>query len=106
MSEILNQEQYEKLKWSEKLKYVKEWKCICNECKHKWHYLNQVERRMKSQETANALTGLGMCCNPCALTYTNNQNTQLNKQIAELKQCPKCKSQNVKREARYFKKQE
>jgi hypothetical protein len=55
--------------------------------------------------SANAFTQLGNCCNPCVAAPLANANTQLNKQIADLKSCPDCKSSDVKKEARYFKKQ-
>ena len=50
----MNEEEYRKLTWSEKQQYVKEWACVCNECKHKWHYLDSVEKQMKSQIGMNA----------------------------------------------------
>ncbi len=100
----ITNEQYEKLILSDKQKYIKEWVCKCNECGKKWAYLDSVEKEMKRQLAGNALVGLGMCCNPCVTVATSNANTQLSKQVKELKQCPKCKSSNVRCEAKYFKK--
>ena len=104
-SKTLTEEEYKELRWSEKQQYVKEWGCVCNECKHKWHYLDSVEKQMRSQQTSNALMGLGSCCNPCMVTATANANTQLKQQEAQLKSCPKCGSSNVTRTAKYFQKQ-
>lgn len=101
----LNEEQYTKLSYGEKLQYIKELACVCNECNNKWHYLDSVEKQMKTQIAGNAMVGLGMCCNPCAVTATSNANTQLNQQLAKLKSCPKCGSQNVNKIAKYFKPQ-
>lgn len=100
----LTEEERQKLNWSEKSQYEKEWACICNECKHKWHYLASVEKQMGGQQTANALMGLGSCCNPCMVTATANANTQLQQQMTKLKSCPKCGSSNVTKTAKYFKK--
>lgn len=104
-SSFINQEQFDKLSPSEKKDYIKEWYCICNVCRKKWAYLDSVEKQIKSQVTGNALMGLGNCCNPCMTVTTSNANTQLRKQLGELKQCIECKSSNVKCEARYFKKE-
>ncbi len=104
ISSSINEEQYANLKYGSKGNYIKEWVCKCNECGKKWAYLDSVEKEMRRQATGNALMGLGMCCNPCMVLATSNANTQLSKQIKELKQCPECKSSNVKCETRYFKK--
>ena len=101
----ITDEEYKNLSWSEKRDYVCEWKCKCNSCGRVWHYLDSVERNMKSTMSANAFTQLGNCCNPCVAAPLANANTQLNKQIADLKSCPDCKSSDVKKEERYFKKQ-
>jgi len=106
MTKHITEEKYENLKWEEKREYDKEWVCVCNECKKKWHYLDSVERKMRSQETSNALIGLGFCCNPCVTTATSNANTQIAHQKAQLRSCPKCRSSNVKRKAKYFKETE
>lgn len=105
MTTALSEEEYKDLKWSDKNRYEKEWACLCNECKHKWHYLDSVERQMKTQQFGNAMIGAGMCCNPCAITATSNANTQLRQQQAKLKSCPKCGSSNVTKTAKYFRKQ-
>ncbi|MFH1175010.1 MAG: hypothetical protein V1725_07810 [archaeon] len=94
-----------KLNKEDQRNYVKEWHCGCNECGEKWHYLDKVEKEMNSQIGLNGLLQAGNCCNPCVGTATSNANTQLKKQVHELKQCPKCKSGNVTCQARYFKKQ-
>ncbi|MEK6938347.1 MAG: hypothetical protein AABX04_04855 [Nanoarchaeota archaeon] len=101
----LSEEKYKNLTWSEKQQYAKEWACTCNECQNKWHYLDSVEKQMSGQGMANAMMGLGSCCNPCMVTATANANTQLGQQIAKLKSCPKCGSSNVTKTAKYFKKQ-
>ncbi|MEK6938864.1 MAG: hypothetical protein AABX04_07530 [Nanoarchaeota archaeon] len=101
----MNEEEYRKLTWSEKQQYVKEWACVCNECKHKWHYLDSVEKQMKSQIGMNAFLQMGNCCNPCVGAATSNANTQLTQQRAQLKSCPKFGSSNVTKTAKYFKKQ-
>jgi len=100
----VNEEQFQKLNKGDKNKYVKEWSCECGECGKKWAYLDSVEKEMKRQVTGNALMGLGMCCNPCVTLSTSNANTQLSKQMKELKQCPECKSSNAQCKARYFSK--
>ena len=88
----------------EKKNYEKEWECTCNECKEKWHYLASVEKQMQNQQVGNALMSLGFCCNPCVVSATSNANTHLQQQRANLKSCPKCRSSNVQRTAKYFKK--
>lgn len=102
----LNQEEYSALEPAMKKMYIKEHSCVCNECGEKWHYLDSVEKNMNSQEMANALTGLGFCCNPCVTTATSNANTQIAQQKAKLKSCPKCGSSNVTKTEKFFKKQE
>lgn len=104
-TKTLDDEGFNDLTWSEKQQYVKEWACVCNECKHKWHYLDSVEKQMKTQQVGNALMGLGACCNPCMTLATSNANTQLRQQHAQLKSCPKCGSSNVTKTAKYFHKQ-
>lgn len=84
---------------------IKEWECKCNACGHIWHYLDSVEKQMTRQVKNNSLIGLGMCCNPCVALGTSNANTALNKQLADLRACPKCGSSDVTRKARYFKKE-
>jgi len=101
---FLSESEIKKLSWKEKREYVREWHCTCHNCDKKWNYLDNVEKKMKSQVSTNACVQLGSCCNPCVGLAASNANTQLDKQIQELKQCPECKSSNVKREARYFKK--
>ena len=105
MSKTINESQYNALEKSEKSQYIKEWSCVCNSCKEKWHYLDSVEKKIDSQQTANALMGLGMCCNPCMTTAMANTNTQLEQQKNKFKSCPKCGSANVTKTAKYFKKQ-
>jgi bacterioferritin-associated ferredoxin len=105
MKQNITEEEYKNLSWSNKNNYVKEWACICNECKHKWHYLDSVEKEMTKQMSLNGLLQAGNCCNPCVGATTSNATTQLKKQLGELKQCPKCGSSNVKKNAKIFKKQ-
>lgn len=105
MTKSINEEQYKELTWRERLNYVKEFKCRCNECGKTWNYLANAEKEMKTQMLGNACVHAGNCCNPCIALGASNANTQLSKQIKELKQCPKCRSSNVVYEARYFPKQ-
>jgi len=105
MVKSIKEDKYKELTWKEKLQYVKEWHCKCNECGKTWNYLSKVENEMNRQQGLNACLQTGNCWNPCVGAITSNANVQLSKQLKELKQCPKCKSGNVKREARYFKKQ-
>lgn len=105
MGQNITEEEYGKLSWSDKQKYEKEWSCVCNECKTKWHYLDSVEKQMNSQALGNALIGFGFCCNPCVTTATSNANTQIAQQKVKLKSCPKCGSSNVTKKAKSFKKQ-
>lgn len=105
MKQNITEDEYKNLSWSEKNAYVKEWACVCNKCKHKWHYLDSVEKQMNTQQIGNALTGLGFCCNPCVTTAASNANTQIAQQKAKLKSCPKCGSSNVTRSPEFFKKQ-
>ena len=102
---FIEETEFKKLSWSERNKYVKEWVCVCNECKNKWHYLDSVEKEINSQSCNNALIGTGMCCNPCIATATSNANTQLSQQKAKLKSCPNCGTSNITRNAKFFKKQ-
>ncbi|VVB83630.1 Uncharacterised protein [uncultured archaeon] len=101
----IEEAEFEKLSRSEKKEYIKEWGCICNECRNKWHYLDSIEKEINFQTRNNSLLGLGMCCNPCVALSTSNANTQLSQQKAKLKSCPKCGSSNVTRNAKFFKKQ-
>ncbi len=103
MAKSIGKKEFDSLEKEDQKKYTLEWNCICNQCKEKWHYLDSVEKRMESQTNANICAGTTMCCNPCATSAMGNANTQLDKQLKELKQCPKCKSGNVKREPKYFK---
>lgn len=105
MAKSISQEEYDDLSPTDKKNYLKEWACVCNECNEKWNYLAEVETKMNSQIFTNACVQTGSCCNPCVGLAASNANTQLNKQVSELKQCPKCKSSNVKRNAKFFKKQ-
>jgi|SRR3989344_1227762 len=101
--------QFNKLSFSDKKNYIKEWFCKCKHCGEKWHYLDDVEKKMKSQKEVNSCLQEGeLCCNPRPCTtwsITTNASTQLKKQLNELRQCPKCKSSNVTCEAKYFKKE-
>ena len=105
MTKSITEEEYKQLSWKEKFNYVKEWKCKCNECGKHWNYLDKAEKEMRNQIGLNACLQVGYCCNPCMGIATSNANTQLSKQVKELKQCLQCKSSNVKCEARYFLKQ-
>lgn len=101
---FLSSTEYSILDRATKKEYVCEWACKCNNCGKSWAYLDEVENKMNSQIRNNACNS-AMICNPCVSMAAGNANTQLDKQIKELKQCPNCKSSNVKREARYFKKE-
>lgn len=104
-SNSISEEKYKNLDKLESKSYVKEWSCTCNECKHKWHYLDDVERQIKTQELSNAFMGMGFCCNPCALSAASNANTQLKQQRTKLSSCPECGSSNVTKIQKFFKKQ-
>ena len=78
-----------------------EWKCKCNSCGHVWHYLDKVEKTMKKQVGYNTCTSLAIC-NPCVTMAASNANTNLMKQMNDLKSCPKCGSSNVTKEAIFF----
>ena len=104
MGNSISEEEYNSLDAILKKNYIKEWSCACNECKHKWHYLDDVEKKIRSQETSNALMGVGFCCNPCVAISTSNANTQLEQQRMKLSSCPKCGSSNVQKSSKYFKK--
>ena len=105
MKQNLTEEEYKNISRSKKNSYIKEWVCICNECEHKWHYLDSVEKQMEVQHLGNTLTGLGCCCNPCVTSTVSNANTQIEQQITKLKSCPKCGSSNVTKNAKFFKKE-
>lgn len=102
--------QFSRLSFIDKKNYIKEWFCKCKHCGEKWHYLDDVEKKMRSQNSTNCCLQAGSCPTGCAPFFitsavTSNSQTQLKRQIGELKQCPKCKSSNVTCEAKYFKKE-
>lgn len=101
----LNEKEFKELNFGEKLNYVKEWKCVCQECNKKWHYLNSIEKKMESQQLTNSCLQVSFCCNPCVGTATSNANNQLEQQRSKLTSCPECGSSNVKKEAKYHKKE-
>ena len=81
---------------------VKEFKCVCNQCKHVWFYLEEDEKKLKQQSSANALAGCGgACCGPIGMFFSNkSQDTQ--KEIAKMKKCPKCNSADITKTAHYY----
>ncbi len=100
MANSISEAKYNELSKSEKRGFVKEWSCKCNECKKKWHYLDEIERKMKNQEVSNALTG---CFVPCFSPFTSNKVRESEKQRKELSSCPKCGSANVVKTAKFYK---
>lgn len=86
-------------------KIAKEWKCKCNSCGHVWHYLDSVEKQMKKQSNQNACMACGNAGPNPAYVMNINKANDLNRQIQQLKQCPKCGSSDVRKEERFFQKQ-
>ena len=93
-----------KEEYTEKNGDVKEWECTCNECKNKWHYLDSAERQLAIMGISNGLLGLGMCCSPCGVIFSN-KSSDLSREMGKLKSCPKCGSSNVTRKAKFFNRQ-
>ena len=79
---------------------IKEIKCKCNQCGNVWHYLEEDEKKLKSQATSNALLGCGMCCNPFGALFSN-KSIDLQREIGKIKKCPKCNSTDVTRTPTY-----
>ncbi len=73
---------------------VKEIKYKCNQCGNIWHYLEEDEKKLKSQATSNALIGAGMCCNPFGALFSN-KSMDLQREIDKMKKCPKCNSTDI-----------
>ena len=101
----ITEEEFQELESPQQKGYTKEWACKCTECNRKWHYLDSVEKKLQSQILANSLQTVGAACtcNPCLSSATSNASTHLNKELESLKSCPDCGSQNVYKQARFFK---
>lgn len=101
----INHWQFNKLSFTGKKNYVKEWFCECQSCGEKWYYLDTIEKKIKSQISANSCFRLSTCYSPYYGRSARNDSTKLEIRLNELRQCPKCKSSNATCEARYFKKE-
>jgi len=75
---------------------IKEIKCKCNQCGSVWHYLEEDEKKLKSQAMSNALIGGGMCCNPFGTLFLNKSG-DLQREMDKMKKCPKCNSTDFTR---------
>jgi len=87
---------------------IKEIKCKCNQCGVVWHYLEEDEKRLKSQSVSNALMGCGMfagCCSPFGGLFSN-KSIDLQREIGKMKKCPKCNSTDVKKTTIYHEKKD
>ena len=84
--------------------YVKEWKLICNECGKKWFYLDKIEKDIAKETTANSLMVLSSCGGGATGAHLNSKSQDLQNKLNELKSCPNCKSSNVSKEEKYYKK--
>ena len=73
---------------------IKEIKCKCNQCGNVWHYLEEDEKKLKSQSRSNAMMGCGMCCSPFGALFSN-KSLDLQREIDKMKKCPKCSSSDV-----------
>jgi len=79
-------------------KKVTEIKCTCNQCGKTWHYLpvDQLQEANKSLQNANkyCLQSTACCGSPlgCLGAVMPVQ------EIRDFKQCPNCKSRNIKTE--------
>ena len=82
---------------------IKEIKCKCNQCGNVWHYLEEDEKKLKTQATSNALIGCGMCCNPFGALFSNKA-ADLQRELDKMKKCPKCNSTDVTRTPIYHEK--
>ena len=105
MGNSISEDDFNKLDSKSKKNYVKEWSCICNECGGKWHYLDDVAKGIKKQIHANACSACGGGGTSEGPAQLNTENKKLELKVLELESCPKCKSSNVTKEARYFRKQ-
>jgi hypothetical protein len=82
---------------------IKEIKCKCNQCGNVWHYLEEDEKKLKSQSISNAMIGCGMCCNPFGALFSN-KSIDLQREMDKMKKCPKCNSTDVTRTPTYHEK--
>ncbi len=80
---------------------IKEIKCKCNQCGNVWHYLEEDEKKLKSQAMGNAMIGCGMCCNPFGALFSN-KSIDLQREMDKMKKCPKCNSTDVSRTPNYY----
>ncbi len=101
MVKSITEEQYKKLIWKEKLSYVKEWKCKCNECGKTWHYLASDKFSQDTGELGKDLIqSTACCCNPFGILIGGLRQKQ-----KDFNQCPNCNSKNVKKQKLYYKKE-
>ncbi len=79
---------------------IKEIKCKCNQCGNIWHYLEDDEKKLKSQAIGNSMIAAGMCCNPFGALYSN-KSIDIQKEIDKMKRCPKCNSMDFSKNPIY-----
>jgi hypothetical protein len=75
--------------WENKRKKLKETKCTCQSCGNVWYF----GKTDQLQNVGNAMQNLGKsmsCCTGCAPALLIK-----NKEVKDLKKCPKCNSKNV-----------
>ena len=82
---------------------IKEMKCKCNQCGNVWHYLEEDEKKLKIQAMSNAMIGCGMCCNPFGALFSN-KSMDLQREMSNMKKCPKCNSTDVTKNPIYHEK--
>lgn len=106
MTKSLSEKEFTNLPKPEQKKYIKEWKCTCNECDETWHYLDDVAKGIDKQIKANACSACGGGGTTEGPAQLNTENKKLELKLLVFKSCPKCKSSNVTKEAKYIRKQE
>jgi len=82
---------------------IKEIKCECNQCGKVWHYLEEDEKKLRSQATNNALLGCSFCCNPIGALFSN-KSIDLQRELDKMKKCPSCNSADITKTMIYHEK--
>ena len=82
---------------------IKETKCKCNSCGKVWHYLEEEEKRIKSQIRWSGF-GMMTCCLPLQL-YSKNEATKWQTALDKFRKCPECGSVNITKKEVYHEKQ-
>jgi len=75
---------------------IKEIKCECNQCGNVWHYLEEEEKKLKTQAMSNAMIGCGTCCSLISVLFAN-KSMDIQRELDKMKKCPKCNSIDVTR---------